>query len=87
MVEKVIQLPPILDCIDYCTFPVHLLQVFFHAFTKAYSFKKSIEKPVEKESRFMIKHIRVKSFFLRFIHELIDRVEIFPLLDRKYRKK
>ena len=72
MVEKVIQLPPILDCIDYCTFPVHLLQVFFHAFTKAYSFKKSIEKPVEKESRFMIKNIRVKSFFLRLIHELID---------------
>lgn len=72
MVEKVIQLSPILDCIDYCTFPVHLLQVFFHAFTKAYSFKKPVQKPVEKESRFMIKYIRIKSFSLRRIHELID---------------
>jgi len=51
---------------------VHLLQVFFHAFTKAYSFKESIEKPVEKESRFMIKYIRIKSFSSRRIHELID---------------
>ena len=72
MVKKVIQLPPILDCIDYCSFPVHLLQVFFHAFTKAYSFKESIEKPVEKESRFMIKYIRIKSFSLRCIHRLIE---------------
>ena len=85
MVEKIIQLPPILDCIDDCAFPVHLLQIFFHAFTKAYSFKKPVQKPIEKESRFMIKHIRIKNFFLRCIHELIDRIELFPLLDRKYR--
>ena len=72
MVEKIIKLPSILDCIDYRTFPVHLLQVFFHALTKAYSFKKPVEKPAEKESRFMIKYVRVECFFLRCIHGLIE---------------
>lgn len=45
VVEKVIQLSPVLDCIDHCSFSVHLPQVFLDVFFESDPPKKPVQKP------------------------------------------
>jgi hypothetical protein len=71
MIEKIIELPPILDGIDYGTFPVHPLELFFHVFVKTDPLKEPVQKPTQEKPRFMIEYIRVTGFFLDVIHAFL----------------
>ena len=71
MIEKIIELPPILDCIDYGTFPVHSLELFFHVFVKTDALKEPVKKPTQEKPRLMIEYIGVKNFLSDDIHAFL----------------
>jgi hypothetical protein len=70
MVKKVVQVTAIFNGIDHRSLPMKLLQCFGHIFIKSDIFKEGVKNPAKKESRLMLKHRWVISFFSKKIHEI-----------------
>ncbi len=45
VIEQVIQMTPVLDCINHGSFFLHQPQVFFHGLVKVDSLEEPVEKP------------------------------------------
>ena len=59
VIEKVFELPSILDGVDHSPLFLHPPKVLFHALDDINPPEEPVEKPVQKEARLVIKHIGI----------------------------
>ena len=64
VVEKIIEMPPVLDGVHHGTVPVHLFERPRHTLIETDAFEEPIQKPVQEKSRLVVQHRRVIRFFL-----------------------
>ena len=69
VIEKVIEVAPVLGCIDHRALMLKLLQAFHCVFIDFSPAEESIEHPSQQKPRPVFKDVRIQDLFVRRLHD------------------